>query len=214
MVRQQDWTQLSDEELARHCAAQLTGCLDELVRRYEGTIRECARRMALNPDDAEDAAQEIFLRLVSALPRFEGRSAFATWLYRLAHNACVDTFRRQVRARRTRVAPQDDDQEATAELVADWGEPATVLDDRIQECYLGWVVSQLPPDYQDVIRLRLAEGRSTAETARALGVSVDAVKSKLKRARQRLREDLATRRSCPYCSPLGSFRADPARGLE
>lgn len=210
------WAELSDEELALHCSTELADCMDELLRRYDGTIRDCARRMAMDPDQAEDAAQEIFLRLVTSLPRYEGRSAFATWLYRLAHNTCIDSFRRDVRRARVRAdrrAETEGGEDFMDRLPAEWGEPDEELDQRIQECYLAWVVSQLPPDYRQVIRLRLVEGRSTEEVAATLGATPDAVKGKLKRARQRLRTELATPRACPYCSDLGSFRAGAAGGL-
>lgn len=216
MARQANWAELDDEELARYCSAEVVGCLDELVRRYEGTIRDCARRMALDPTQAEDVAQEIFLRLVASLPRFEGRSAFATWLYRLAHNTCIDAFRRQARAARAATAPPPEDESAAdplGELAADWGDPGAELDQRIQECYLAWVVSQLPSEYQEVIRLRLVEGRSTEEVAALLESTADGVKAKLKRARKRLRDELAAPRQCPFCAPLGSFRADAVTGL-
>ncbi|MHB1486098.1 MAG: RNA polymerase sigma factor [Acidimicrobiales bacterium] len=205
-----DWTRMSDEELALHCSSEMGACLEELVGRHEERIRDCARRMSLERDQAEDLVGEIHLRLVASLAHFEGRSAFGTWLYRLAHNTCIDAFRRD--SRRARVAlkpggrsdPGPDD--VLAELPATWGDPEADFDEQIRQCYLGQALARLPPDYRRVVLLRLGEGRSSAEVAQTLGTSVDSVKAKLRRARRRLQDDLLTRRSCPFCQGTGSFR--------
>ncbi len=97
MESKTDWAKLSDEELALRCSGEVAGCMDELVFRYEQRVRDCARRMSLDRQRAEDAVQEIFLRMVTSLPRFRGQSAFATWMYRLSHNTCIDAFRKGVR---------------------------------------------------------------------------------------------------------------------
>lgn len=217
MPKATKWAEMSDDELALHCSVEMDECLEELVSRYEDRIRRCARRMAIDRDQAEDAVQETFLRLVASLPRFEGRSAFNTWLYRLAHNTCVDAFRRGARSGRHRAASSEDGDGpgiVLEELPAGWGSPEEELDRQIQECYLGWVLSGLPDDYREVIRLRLGEGRSTEEAAQLLGTTQDSVKAKLRRARQRLRETLRTARSCPYCGSMGSFRLGTSGEVE
>jgi DNA-directed RNA polymerase specialized sigma24 family protein len=67
------WASMSDEELAQHCAEEMGECLTELVARYDGRIRSCARRMSLTRDQAEDLAGEIYLRLVASLPQLRGK---------------------------------------------------------------------------------------------------------------------------------------------
>lgn len=206
------WATMGDEELARHCATEMGACLDELVSRYDRRVRDCARRMSVGREQAEDLTAEIYLRLVASVPRFEGRSAFATWLYRLAHNTCIDAYRRELR--RARMAPAtlvSADHDTTpddllADLPADWGDPIADLEERIRECYLGQAIGRLPEDYRRIVLLRLGEGRSTEEVARLEGTTVNAVKAKLQRARRRLREDLMVSRSCPFCEKAGAFR--------
>lgn len=204
-----DWSTMSDEELAFLCSTHIAGCMDELIQRYESRVRECAHRMALDRDQAEDAVQEIFVRLVASLPRFEGRSAFATWLYRLAHNTCIDSFRKGTRDSRRRVTDtRDGDREMDdllENLPARSADPAEELDRGIQECYLGQALADLSPDYREIIRLRLGEGRSNEEVATILGTTVDSVKAKLRRARTQLREHLLERRYCPLCRGLGAL---------
>jgi len=209
----QDWTRLSDEELALRCAEHVAGCMEELIRRYEQRVRDCARRMSLDRQDAEDLVQEIFLRMLVSLPRFRGRSAFATWMYRLSHNTCIDAFRRAARDRNRRttgLAPEEAG-DLLDRLPAPHGDPERELDAAIQECYLGRALAELPEGYREIVRLRLAEGRSNEEVAKLLGTTVDAVKSKLRRARRLLRERLVERRSCPICMGMGPLRV-PAPG--
>lgn len=206
------WEAMSDDQLAAHCATEMGSCLDELVGRYDRRVRDCARRMSLDRDQAEDLTGEIYLRLVASLPRFEGRSAFGTWLYRLAHNTCIDAYRRDTRQARTVAAPSTGPDEHAGPddlldgLPAQWGDPAEVLDDHIRQCYLGQALARLPADYRQIVLLRLGDGRSNEEVARMLGTSVDSVKAKLQRARHRLKEDLLARRSCPFCQQVGAFR--------
>lgn len=201
---------MPDEELARLCAAQVAGCMDELLARYEARVQACARRMALDRDQAEEAVQETFLRVVSSLASFQGRSAFSTWLYRLAHNTCIDLFRRGTRDARRQV-PVAHGADSSVEdplqaLPAADGDPQAELDAQVQECYLGQALAKLPPSYREIVRLRLGEGRSSEEVARMLGTTVDAVKAKLRRARQQLRAILLERRECPICGRIGAFR--------
>jgi len=215
MASQTDWTRLTDEELALRCSEHVAGCMDELVERYEQRVRDCARRMSLDRQDAEDLVQEIFLRMVTSLPRFQGKSAFATWMYRLSHNTCIDAFRRGARDRARRLTKAADDQQEDPldRLAARFGDPEIELDATIQECYLGQALAELPESYRDIVRLRLGEGRSNEEVARLLGATVDSVKSKLRRARNLLRGRLLERRSCPICKQMGAFRVE-ASGLD
>jgi RNA polymerase sigma-70 factor (ECF subfamily) len=71
---------------------------------------------------------------------------------------------------------------------------------------VGQALSRLPGDYRQIVLLRLAEGRSSADVARLLGTSVDSVKARLQRARRLLKQDLLTPRACPFCRRAGVFR--------
>ncbi|MGH2739317.1 MAG: RNA polymerase sigma factor [Actinomycetota bacterium] len=184
--------------------------MDELLRRYEQRVRDCARRMSLDRQQAEDLVQEIFARMVASIPRFRGRSAFWTWMYRLAHNTCIDAFRKASREARHRltIVPEHEEGDPMERLIAGFGDPEEELDAGIQECYLGRALAGLPEDYREIVRLRVGDGRTSAEVAEILGTSVDSVKSKLRRARKLLREWLLERRSCPLCGRMGAFRIE------
>src|SRR5579875_442485 len=179
------WSVLSDEELATYCVSKLDGAMEELLRRYERRIRACAEQMAADPTEVDDLVQETFLRVIASVARFEGHSAFGTWLYRLAHNTCVDNFRREIRQRAHQTGK--DDQEALEQFLADsqpedWGDPGTQLEHDLAACYVGWLLSTLSAQNRRVVQLRLLHGYSTEEVARAVGTTPDAVKSRLRRA--------------------------------
>lgn len=210
--RDRRWLEMTDEELAAHCSDQLEGCLDELVRRYEDRIAACAHRMSLDRDTAEDAVQEILLRLIRSIPRFGGESAFSTWLYRLAHNTCVDTFRTQLRDRdrRTFITETPDGEHRFDRFPSHIGDPEADLDRLVQDCLLAQAIARLSDDYRQVLRLRVGEGWSNQRIADHLGTTVDAVKAKVRRACRQLRDELTTSRSCPVCAGLGAVAVDPA----
>ena len=94
------------------------------------------------------------------------------------------------------------------------GDPERELDAAIQECYLGQALASLPESYRQIVLLRLGEGRSSEEVARLLGTTVDSVKSKLRRARKLLREQLLERRTCPVCQQMGAFKFEVSGKVE
>lgn len=195
----------TDEDLVRRCRND-PKALDALIGRYERRVRRCAERMALDRADAEDLVQESFLRLWLALPGFQARSGFGTWVYAIAHNTCIDAARRQLR--RPRVQSLDGlserrEEPATDRLVDEQ------LEVQVRECLIGRALASLPLDYGEILRLRIGEGLSSQATARRLATSVESVKGKLKRARTMLRSRLSEPSTCPLCQGLGSFRVVP-----
>lgn len=201
-----------DEELAP-CAPEDHRCLETLLGRYEEKVRACAWKMVGDPNEVDDLTQETFLRLIRSLPRFRARSSFATWVYQIAHNTCVDAYRRRARTPLAAAVPVGEEGELplAERLVAEDADPEVLLEDAIAECYVEQALLELPADYARIATLRLLDGWTNEEIATELGVSLDAVKGKLKRARARLRDQLAESRACPLCA-AGAFRFDE-RGL-
>lgn len=199
---------LRDEELAP-CAPEDHRCLETLLERYQGKVRACAWQMVGDPNEIDDLTQEALLRLIRALPGFRARSSFATWVYQIAHNTCVDAYRRRSRmpVAAARLEIEDGELPLAEQLVAEGTDPEALLEDSIAECYVEQALRELPDDYARIAALRLLDGWSNEEIAQALGISLDAVKGKLKRARARLREHLAESRACPLCA-AGAFRFD------
>ena len=186
-------TRVADDEAALVAAAKkgALDAFDELVRRYERRIFRLARNITQNAEDAEDVMQEAFLKAYQHLDGFQGNSRFYTWLVRIAVNEGLMKLRR----RRPEIVPLDQEIETEDDSmpreIVDWGpspeeryrqtELARILDD---------VIHQLDPDYRVVFLLRDVEQISTEETAELLNLSVPAVKSRLLRARLKLRHKL------------------------
>jgi RNA polymerase sigma-70 factor (ECF subfamily) len=164
---------------------------EALVTRYESKVYRLAIRMLRNPQDAEDALQDIFLQVHRGLPGFEGRSAFSTWLFRLATNVCLMKIRHR-ETEPSKLLPLEDylprQEDGEIPQMVDWTTrpEEALLSKESREKMMG-ALEKLPPEYRAVFVLRDMEGFSNAETGESLGISVAAVKSRLHRARLALR---------------------------
>jgi RNA polymerase sigma-70 factor, ECF subfamily len=164
---------------------------ETLVGRYERKIFRLAQNITQNREDAEDVMQEAFLKAYEHLDEFQGNSRFYTWLVRIAVNQAL----MKLRKRRPNQVSLDEDvdtgEETIPREVEDWG-PSP--EDRYEQTELSKIlqttIGELDPSFRIVFQLRDIEELSTEETAEALGLSVPAVKSRLLRARLKLRTKL------------------------
>jgi RNA polymerase sigma-70 factor, ECF subfamily len=164
---------------------------ETLVGRYERKILRLAQNITQNREDAEDVMQEAFLKAYEHLSGFQGNSRFYTWLVRIAVNQAL----MKLRKRRPNQVSIDEDVNTGEDLIPreieDWG-PSP--EDRYKQTELSGILSseiaELDPPFRIVFQLRDIEELSTEETAEALGLSVPAVKSRLLRARLKLRQKL------------------------
>ena len=162
-----------------------------LVNRYERKIFRLTQNITQNREDAEDAMQEAFLKAFEHLADFEGNSRFYTWLVRIAVNQALMKLRR----RRPNVISLDEEIDTGEDMmpreIEDWGpSPAERYEQTEMGEILSKVIGDLDPSFRIVFQLRDIEQLSTEETAEALGLSVPAVKSRLLRARLKLRQRL------------------------
>jgi RNA polymerase sigma-70 factor (ECF subfamily) len=164
----------------------------ELVTRYEGNIYRLARHITQNPEDAEDVLQETFLKAYEHLRDFQGNSKFYTWLVRIAVNQALMKLRkRKTDASVSLDDPFDTGEESLVREIAVWDpNPEQTYSQEEIRAILEKAVESLPPTFRAVFALRDIEELSTEETAAALNLSIPAVKSRLLRARLRLREKL------------------------
>ena len=164
----------------------------ELVRRYESKIFRLALHITQNREDAEDVLQETFLKAYEHLDQFQGNSKFYTWIVRIAVNQALMKLRR----RKTDTSVSLDEEFDTGEdtlvrEIAAWDEnPEQQFSREELGEILESAIQSLEPPYRSVFVLRDIEDLSTEETARALDLSIPAVKSRLLRARLQLREKL------------------------
>jgi RNA polymerase sigma-70 factor (ECF subfamily) len=176
----------SDDELVARVALGDEAACRLLVERHLTRMVSLARRMLGSQADAEEVAQEVFLRVWTHAARWEpGRAQFRTWLHRVATNLCLDRLRRH----------GTEDIDSIPEPQSD--EPGP--DERFEQQELALRVDAallaLPARQRAAITLTYYQGLSNIEAAETLGVSVEAVESLLGRARRQLREALATERN-------------------
>jgi RNA polymerase sigma-70 factor, ECF subfamily len=157
----------------------------QLVTEHSARVYGALRRFGLNPQEADEVAQEVFLRAWRGLPRFEERSQFSTWLYRIAFNEAQRRFTRRPPAT---ASSQPGDEDAIAALPAAIGTspPDRTLDWEFEQM-LDRALAELPADLRAAVVLRDLEGLSTKEAAAVAGVRQAAFKSRLHRGRMQLR---------------------------
>jgi len=156
----------------------------QLVERYQGAVYNLAYRMLGDPGDAEDAAQEIFVRIYRQLGRYDPARKFSTWVLAIATNFCID----QLRRRRMQLVPLENIIPwARAREAGPEGEAITQEErDEVQR-----LITQLPEKYRAPLVLRYFEELSCAEIAEVLGMPEGTVKTQIHRARKALGKLLA-----------------------
>jgi len=164
-----------------------------LVDETSGHIYNLALRILGNPQDAEDALQETYIKAFRALPDFEGRSSLKTWLYRIAVNEALMLVRRRKPDAISVEEPDlDEDAESKGMEIVDWCcLPEGELLSSESRRFLDQAVSHLSTGLRTVFVMRDLEGLSVQETAEALNVSESVVKTRLLRARLALRQELS-----------------------
>jgi len=164
-----------------------------LVEAYSAVIYRLALKMLENSQDAEDILQETFIKAYRALPGFDGRSSLSTWLYRIATNEALMLLRRRKQVEVSIDEPVDNaEQDGEPLQIVDWCcMPEEELMSSEARKYLDEAIDTLPQSLRVVFLLRDIEGLSTRETGEVLGLSEVAVKTRLSRARLRLRELLS-----------------------
>lgn len=161
------------------------GALEDLVSRSYRPAYTLALRLLRDPDDAAEATQEAYVRMVKGLKRFRDDGAFPTWLFKIVSNVCMSEMRKRSR----RETPTE------LEVVPD-PDPMDVEDlvaGRLLREQLAELVDGLPDTDRTAILLRDVYDLSTDESAEILGISPGALKVRLHRARRRLRERLIER---------------------
>ncbi len=182
-----------DTELVRRAQADDDRAFGELVSRYESKVFSLALKMLRNPEDAEDVLQDTFLRAYRGIKSFQGASTFSTWIYRITANSALMRLRKK---QLPIVSIEDQEEKETPVNVVDWtpGPVEQLLSSELRQV-MGEAIEALPPEFRQVFILRDVEELSNAEVAEILDLSVAAVKSRLHRARLKVRNRLA-----PYFS--------------
>ena len=182
----------NDGALVAGLRAGSTDAFEALLRRYGGPLLRLARRILGNEEDARDALQDAMLAVHRSIASFEGTSMLSTWLHRIV----VNTSLMRLRSKRRR--PEETDIESLLPSFAEdghqttpsvpWREtPESALEREETRIMVRQAIDQLPDAYRIVLLLRDIEEKSTEETAAILGITPNAAKIRLHRARQALR---------------------------
>ena len=179
----------TDEQLVRKSQQDDERAFGELVSRYESKVYSLALKMLRNPEDAEDVLQDTFLRAYRGIKSFKGNSTFSTWIYRITANSAL----MRLRKRQLPTVSIDDADEREAPInIADWAPgPVEQMLNQETQAAMTEAIDSLPPEFRQVFVLRDIEELSNAEVAEILDLSVAAVKSRLHRARLKVRNRLA-----------------------
>jgi RNA polymerase sigma-70 factor, ECF subfamily len=163
---------------------------EHVVRTYGPRLLGLARRLVGNDEDARDVLQEAFASAFKGLSGFTGGSKLSTWLHRIVVNRALMTLRTRRRHPEHPIEdllPSFESNGHFAEHYTAWADPDRVLQQREARDLVRRLIDELPDNYRAVIVLRDLEEMDTAETARSLGLTENAVKIRLHRARQALR---------------------------
>ena len=183
---------MNEQELVTRAKQGDQAAFEQLVRDNEKRIYNLTLRMVGNSDDALDLSQEAFLNAWKGLGSFKGDSAFSTWLYRLASNACLDFLRSRKRRQDTTGSPLSlDDDEAPPPPADDSARPDLQLERKERVQALHRALDALPVHHRQVIVMRELSGLSYQEISEALELDLGTVKSRLTRARLALKKILS-----------------------
>ena len=159
---------------------------EPLVTENQTKVYRLALRILKNEADAEDAAQEAFLKAYTSLADFRGDSRFSVWLYRLTNNICIDMLRKNKRAVIVSLQTEDDDGEETELAIPDERySPERLAERAADRDAVRSALASLPDDCREILALRESAGLSYDEIAAALSLEVGTVKSRLNRARKK-----------------------------
>jgi len=185
----------AQEELIREVCRGQTELFYELIRPFERTVFAAAYSILNDVAEAEDVAQEAFLKALKGLPSFRGESKFRTWLIQITVNEARQRFRRRrahLHESLDEGSGSEDGGDCIPRDLADWREiPSEALARKELGKRIEQTLLSLKPIYREVLILRDMERFNTEETSQILGISKDLVKTRLLRARLQMREALA-----------------------
>ncbi len=181
----------SDDDLLAAARLGDADALEGLILRYQPRVLRFGVKMCGDPEDAGDIAQETLLVMARSLREFRGEASVSTWLYTIARSFCIK------KRRRSKFAPAHEEsleglEDARRDGLADPAPgPEQTAFGREVESALAAAIDALDPDQREVLVLRDIEGLTAPEVAQVIGLSVDAVKSRLHRARLAVRQRVA-----------------------
>lgn len=179
-------TGLNDNEIISKVLSGEHQAYAGLVNRYQNYVFTLALRMVKTREDAEEVAQDVFIKAYKYLADFRGASKFSTWLYTIVNNTCISFLRKK------KLDIHSLDNEAVFERaqVQESGMHANTIEQKSKLNMVHQAIAMLGPDDAQIITLFYKAEQSLEETAQVLGIEVNAAKVRLHRARTRLKEKM------------------------
>ncbi len=188
---------ISDLALIQQCQAGDSAALERLIIKYKDRLYNVILRICPNPQDAAELTQDSFVKIIENLHRFQARSSFYTWAFRIAVNLTLNFCRRQARTEMTSLdAESDGDSEQARAALRSYladdtvREPADIAQSKEQVNLIVRAINSLDTDHRVIIILRDIEGMHYEQIAQILEVELGTVKSRLARARANLKANL------------------------
>ena len=190
---------IDDSVLVEQCRRGGSEAMERLILKYQNRIYNVILKICANPDDAAELTQETFVKIIENLDRFEGRSSFYTWAFRIAVNLTFNYCQRSAKLGYKSLDADDDEYNRQAraqlkEFLSDNSSPNPAVAAQNKELYeiVAKTLMELDDAQRTVIILRDIEGMNYAQIAKVLDIELGTVKSRLSRARRNLREILET----------------------
>ena len=178
-------SKLSDIELIEQTLAGDQSAYADLVKRHQRFVFTLAMRFAKTREDAEEIAQDCFIKAYRSLESFQGGSKFSTWLYSIVYTTAMTALRKK------RVDTDSiDDENTYIQIENTGGYDVNNVENKSRSFYVNQAIAQLLPDDATIITLFYKGEQSLEEIAQTMGMEANTVKVKLFRARQRLKEKL------------------------
>lgn len=179
-------TGLNDNEIINQVLSGDNQAYAGLVNRYQNYVFTLALRFTKNREDAEEVAQDIFIKAYRSLADFRGASKFSTWLYTIVNNTCITFLRKK------KLHTDSLDREGVFEVAdsQESGLRANLVEQKSKVAMVNNAINLLNPDDAEIITLFYKSEQSLEEIARILGVEINTAKVRLHRARTRLKEKM------------------------
>ncbi len=186
---------MSEKELINLLKAGDRDAFNRLIEEYQSKVYNIAMGMLSDPDDALDAAQEVFINVYKSISSFKENSSLSTWIYRVCANVCKDFLRKRMRRPGiVSIDSQDDEDTEPIEITDNTHSPEQIWEKEELKNLVRSEMDKLSPEYKEVLLLCDIEGLSYDEISLILKCPVGTVKSRLNRARQALRKKISEKR--------------------
>lgn len=163
---------------------------EALVEPYQRYIYNIAYRMVGNEEDAKDMAQDALIKVYKNIGKFEGKSKFTTWIYRITVNVCQDALRRKKHVVSLDEAIETKDSEVKMQVAGDEYEPEKVLEQNEVKRLVHDGLNRLPEKYKTLLILRELQGLSYQEISECLELPIGTVRSRLSRSKEALKKEI------------------------